>query len=66
MISQVIYQLLVVGDHCDLPQWRVTDDIGKRHHLCWSYKSQLKWFAIQVVGDHVGVGLFGGSTLDYL
>ncbi len=53
-----------------LPQWRVTNSISEQQHLGWSYKFQLKWFPIEVVGDHADfrvsasfAGLNGGVAI---
>lgn len=42
-----------VGDDGRLPQWWVTDGIGKQQHLGGSDEFQLEWFPVQIIRDHL-------------
>lgn len=40
-------------DDNNIPQWRITQNVGKQHHLRFSDKLKLKRFSSLVTVDHV-------------
>ena len=53
IVTSYAYRFLVKRNNSDIPQWGITQNIGKQHYLSFSDKLKLERFFDLVAADHV-------------